>query len=115
MVRGDLRASGIAITFDFKNWSASNYILVPAMIYGGNRFKILDQSYPPYIHDEKDKPFDMPVTTTNILHFNPDGSHANVEMNTGNIATQCLVTLIRIKTRVLFYFLNRALSLETMG
>ena len=87
LVNGNLKSSGIAVTFDFKNWSASNYILVPAMIYGGNRFRILDQSYPPYIHDEKDKPLDMPVTTTNILHFNSDGSHAKVEMNTGNIAT----------------------------
>ena len=32
----------------------------------------------------------MPVTTTNILHLNSDGSHTKVEMNSGNVATPML-------------------------
>lgn len=89
-ISGETKSAGIAVAFDFSNWSADNYVLVPAMIYGGNRFRILPIGYPPYIYNEKDRPLDMPATTTNILHLNPDGSHAKIEMNTGNVATPML-------------------------
>lgn len=85
--KGDLSSAGVAVAFDFFNWSIQNYILVPAMIYGGNRFRILPIKYPPYIHDPAERPLDMPVTTTDILHLNKDGSHAKIEMTTGNMAT----------------------------
>ena len=90
LVKGAAQSAGIAVAFDFCTWTTDNYILVPAVLYGGNRFRILPIGYPPYIHDEKDRPLDMPVTVTNILHLNPDGSHAKVEMNTGNVATPML-------------------------
>lgn len=85
--KGNLASAGVAVAFDFFNWNIQNYILVPAMIYGGNRFRILPIQYPPYIHNAADRPLDMPVTTTDILHLNEDGSHAKVEMTTGNMAT----------------------------
>ena len=88
--QGIARSAGVAAAFDFTNWSTDNYILVPSMIYGGNRFRILPIGYPPYIHNEKDRPPDMPITVTNIPHLNPDGSHAKVELNTGNVATPML-------------------------
>ena len=88
--QGIARSAGVAAAFDFTNWSTDNYILVPSMIYGGNRFRILPIGYPPYIHNEKDRPPDMPITVTNIPHLNPDGSHAKIELNTGNVATPML-------------------------
>ena len=87
---GVTKSAGVAVAFDFKPWSTDNYVLAPAQLYGGNRFRILPLAYPPYIHDPKERPLDMPVTTTDILHLNPDGSHAKVEMNTGNVATPML-------------------------
>ena len=85
--KGDLGSVGVAVAFDFFNWSIQNYILVPAMIYGGNRYRILPINYPPYIHDPAERSLDMPITTTDILHLNKDGSHAKIEMTTGNMAT----------------------------
>jgi len=90
LISGKMKSAGIAVAFDFSDWTTDNYILVPAQIYGGNRFRILPIGYAPYIYEEKDRPLDMPVTTTNILHLNPDGSHVKIEMNTGNLATPML-------------------------
>ena len=87
---GVAKSAGVAVAFDFSDWSTDNYILVPAQIYGGNRFRILPIGYPPYIHNEKDRPLDMPITTTQIEHLNPNGSHARIELNTGNVATPLL-------------------------
>jgi hypothetical protein len=88
--QGIALSAGVAAAFDFTNWSTDNYILVPSMIYGGNRFRILPVGYPPYIYNEKDRPPEMPITVTNIPHLNPDGSHAKIELNTGNVATPML-------------------------
>ncbi len=85
--KGNVSSAAVSVAFDFSNWSIENYILVPGIIYGGNRFRILPIKYPPYIHDTAERPLDMPISTTNILHLNKDGSHATIEMTTGNMAT----------------------------
>ena len=90
LTEGVANSAGVAVAFDFTPWTTDNYVLVPALLYGGNRFRILPHSYPPYIYNPKERPLDMPVTTTDILHLNPDGSHAKVEMNAGNVATPML-------------------------
>lgn len=110
IVKGIEKSTGVAVAFDFDNWTLQNYVFAPAMLYGGNRFKILETMYPggdsnrlafqnngnlgnvypPYIYNPQDRPLDMPVTTTNILHLNKDGSPAKVEMLTGNCATPML-------------------------
>jgi hypothetical protein len=90
LISGLAHSFGVAVAFDFTDWSIDNYILAPAQIYGGNRFRIYDTGYPPYIQDEQDRPLDMPITVTNILHLSRDGSPAKIEMNTGNLATPML-------------------------
>jgi hypothetical protein len=90
LTSGSAKSFGVAVAFDFTSWSTENYVLAPGLIYGGNRFRILDISYPPYIQNESDRPLDMPVTVTNILHLNRDGSRTKIEMNTGNLATPML-------------------------
>jgi hypothetical protein len=87
LLSGEIRSAGVALAVDFSQWTTNNYVFAPGMLYNGNRFKILPIQYPPYIFDVKDRPLDMPITTTNILHLNKDGAHAKVEMNTGNLAT----------------------------
>ncbi|HTQ09575.1 MAG TPA: hypothetical protein VMI31_05845, partial [Fimbriimonadaceae bacterium] len=84
---GAAKSAGVAVAFDFSHWSPRNYVLVPAVLYDGNRFRILPIGYPPYIRNPADRPIDMPVTVTDIPHLNPGGAHAKVEMMTGNCAT----------------------------
>jgi hypothetical protein len=90
ITEGSEKSTGVAVAFDFNNWSLQNYVFAPAVLYGGNRFKIEPVGYPPYIYNPGDRPLDMPITTTNILHLNKDGSSAKVEMLTGNCATPML-------------------------
>ena len=87
---GKVKSSGIAVAFDFTNWSSGNYILAPAAVYNANRFRILPVQYPPYIYDPKDKPLEMPVTITNVLHLNSDNSPGKIEMLTGSCSTPLL-------------------------
>ena len=83
-------SSGVAVAFDFANWSSGNYILAPAAVYNANRFRILPVQYPPYIYEPKDKLLDMPITITNVLHLNKDESPGKIEMLTGSCSTPIL-------------------------
>lgn len=107
ITEGSEKSAGVAVAFDFDHWTLQNYVFAPAMLYNGNRFKVLKTMYPegdtnklafqnngnlgnvypPYIYNPKDRPLDMPITTTNILHLNKDGSPAKVEMLTSNCST----------------------------
>lgn len=90
LTEGELKSSGIAAAFDITNWSPENYILAPAAVYNGNRYRILTVQYPPYIYDLGNKPLDMPVTITNVLHLNEDNSPGKIEMLTGSCSTPLL-------------------------
>jgi hypothetical protein len=116
---GNAKSTGVAVAFQFKNWSAENYVHVPGSVYNGNRFRIHPVKYPPYIQEEADKPLDMPITVTNIPHLNTDLSHAKIELLTGNCTTPLMsfynasdqrgfIVLVEQQTR----FGNSALIIE---
>lgn len=90
LMEGVLNSGGVAMAFDFENWKAENYVLAPAAVYNGNRYKIIPVQYPPYIYDQKEKPLDLPITITNVLHLNIDKSPAKIEMLTGSCSTPML-------------------------
>lgn len=87
MEEGEMASGGAAVKFEFDGWSTENYIFAPCHLYDGNRFRILPVGYPPFIYDEKDRPIDMPVTVTNVPHFNQDGSAATVDFKTSSCST----------------------------
>ncbi len=90
LTKGDLKSGGAAVAFDFENWQAENYVLAPAAVYNGNRYRILPVPYPPYIYDQKDKPLDLPITITNVVHLNLDQSPAKIELLTASCSTPML-------------------------
>jgi len=88
--KGEMKSGGVAVAFDFSNWSTDNYVLAPAAVYNANRYRILPVHYPPFIYDKKDKPLNMPITITNVSHFNVDKSPAKIELLTGNCSSPIL-------------------------
>jgi hypothetical protein len=43
--KGKSVSSGVAVAFDFNQWNADNYLMIPASVYNGNRNKIVNRSY----------------------------------------------------------------------
>ena len=112
---GEEKSAGVAVAFDFKNWTLDNYVFAPAVLYGGNRFNIENVGYPPYIYDAQKHTPDMPITTTNILHLNKDGSAAKVEMQTGNLATPMLGFYNKKNKRSFLVITEQGTSLGNSG
>jgi hypothetical protein len=112
---GSENSAGVAVAFDFDEWSLKNYVLAPAVLYGGNRFKIEPVGYPPYIYNPGGRTPDMPITTTNILHLNQDGNHSKVEMLTGNCATPMLSFFNPVNQRAFILITEQATRFGNSG
>ncbi|HVI44260.1 MAG TPA: hypothetical protein VM802_05305 [Chitinophaga sp.] len=89
--QGSAAQSAVAVSLDFGKWSAQNYVLVPASVYNGNRYRVIGNSYSP------DYPKDMyynPAVPLTISH-NPrlsveKGQSSVISLQTGNAATPAI-------------------------
>ena len=78
----------VGVDFAFRDWSADNYVFVPAIVYDGNRFDVKNIGYPPYWYDKSEWRKDMPTTTTVQPTLGKKGSGAaKIELTTGNAST----------------------------
>ncbi|PGH39862.1 MAG: hypothetical protein CRN43_06530 [Candidatus Nephrothrix sp. EaCA] len=75
-----------SVSFKFGQWSTDNYVLIPASVYNGNRYRILGNSYNPrYTRDMFYNP-DVPLTISNNPHLTADGN-SSLEVQTTNAST----------------------------
>jgi len=82
------RSAGVAIAFDFADWSPENYLLVPGAIYNGNRFHVLKGGYmPPYPREMFFNPR-LPLTMSDNPRLSLErGVASKIELLTGSAAT----------------------------
>lgn len=40
-----LQSAGVAVAFDRYNWSSDNYVMIPSVVYNGNRQRIVNRPY----------------------------------------------------------------------
>lgn len=63
LLSGAASQVAVGIDFGFDNWSADNFVFVPAIVYDGNRFEKKAMGYPPYWYEPQEWRKDMPTTT----------------------------------------------------
>jgi hypothetical protein len=83
---GSENAAGVAVSFDFSNWSAQNHVMVPSAMYNGNRFKIVEGDYP-IDFEPNDNPLDPTVVVGNIIRLGDGKNRAKAEFLTGSCST----------------------------
>lgn len=91
LAKGAVRSQGVAVAFDFARWSRKNYVLVPAVVYNGNRMHALDGDYmPPYPRSMFFNP-KLPATMSNNprLSLEP-GKPSLIELLTGNASVPAM-------------------------
>lgn len=99
-VDGTADAAGVAVAFDFVGWSRNNYVLVPAVVYNGNRFQALGGEYmPPYPRYMFFNPH-LPLTISNNPRLSVEpGEASKIELLTGNAATPAMCFLAPTEKR----------------
>lgn len=88
LTAGQAISTTVAVKFDFSNWRTANYVLVPASIYNGNRYRSIGAGYnPDYPRDMYYNP-QVPLTISNNPRLSIENDKASlVELQTGNMAT----------------------------
>lgn len=89
--KGSSASTAVAVSFDFSQWSRDNYVMVPAIVYNGNRYHSIGSSYnPPYPKEMYYNP-KVPVTISNNPRLSIDKGIASVvELQTTNTATPAM-------------------------
>ncbi|MCX2452449.1 hypothetical protein OQX61_14330 [Pedobacter sp. PLR] len=88
---GVAKASAVSVSFDFSNWNQENYVLVPASVYNGNRYRSIGNGYePPYPKDMYYNPAVALTISNNPRLSNQAGVASLIELETGNTATPAM-------------------------
>ena len=80
--------SSLGLHFNFKNWSAKNYVFAPAALYNGNRFKSIHRPYPPMLtKEEAQRDRGQPVISDGPRW--EEGRGGCVQLNVGDLSIPC--------------------------
>lgn len=89
--KGFAASTAVAVSFNFNWWSRQNYVMVPAVVYNGNRYHFIGNSYnPSYTKEMYYNPF-LPLTISNNPRLSLEkGIASSIELQTGNCATPAM-------------------------
>jgi hypothetical protein len=91
LLSGTVNNSSAAIDFNFTDWSVKNYVMIPAVVYNGNRFPALKGGYmPPYSPDmffNKNVPLTISDNPRLALH---EGELSKIDLLTWNASTPAM-------------------------
>ncbi|MEC5142443.1 hypothetical protein [Chitinophaga sp. 212800010-3] len=88
LVKEQVSEATVAIGFNFSGWSEDNYLLVPASIYNGNRYRSIGDGYSPSYPREMYYNPAVPLTISNNPRLQREKNKSSlVELQTGNMAT----------------------------
>lgn len=91
VAEGLAKSAGIAIAFDFADWSTSNYVLIPASVYNCNRNRIENREYATGLNREDLYCKDLPLTTGEVPQLSPvPGQQSKIEINTSYATTPAI-------------------------
>lgn len=88
---GMVKSTAVSADLSFGNWSRTNYVMVPASVYNGNRYHAIGQTYnPPYPKEMYYNPR-VPLTISNNPRLSIDTGKASlIALQTGNAATPAM-------------------------
>lgn len=91
MDKGTNNLAGVAVAFDFTNWSTDNYVMLPASVYNGNRCKLVDREYAAGLDRKYLYQKDIPMMSVTIPQLSPNkDSVSRLEINACNMATPAI-------------------------
>jgi len=89
--KGRMTSSAVAVTIDFAGWSTKNYVMIPAIVYNGNRFRAIAGGYMPVypvdMYYNKNSP--LALSDNPRLALN-NGEQSRIELSTSSAATPAM-------------------------
>jgi len=91
LINGNASSTAVGVSFNFDKWSRNNYVMVPAIVYNGNRYTSIGNGYnPSYTKDMYYNP-EVPLTISNNPRLSIEKNKASlIELQTGNASTPAM-------------------------
>ena len=89
-LKGDLRQAVVAVELEFSDWSAANYVLLPAAACNGNRFLARKIPYSPKLYFVQDIGPDKPVIITDVPRLNIGDGVSRIQERSGSMSVPCV-------------------------
>ena len=86
---GEVENAAVAVSFQLKNWTVDNYLIVPAALYNGNRFDVLPYPYNPLFKPD-DFSINRVTTITDVPRLDKSSGKSMVELTTGDMSTPAI-------------------------
>lgn len=102
---------GVAVAFDEYDWSSDNFVMIPAVVYNGNRQRIVNREYATGLDRSDYFRKDLALTSNPIPQLSPEfGAKSRIEVNVSNTATPMIAYLDRSKEKGTFLFTDQGIS-----
>lgn len=104
---------GVAVAFDEYNWASDNFVMIPAVVYNGNRQRIVNREYATGLDKSDYYRKDLALTSNPIPQLSPEyGAKSRLEVNVSNTATPMIAYLNRSKQQGTFLFTDQGINWE---
>lgn len=102
---------GVAVAFDRYDWSSDNYVLIPAVVYGGNRQRIVNREYATGLDKSDYYRRDLALTSNPIPQLSPEfGARSLLEVNVSNTTTPAIAMFERARERASIIFTDQGIE-----
>lgn len=87
---GQVEQAAVSVNIHNRQWSADNYVLLPAVAYNGNKFESRRLRYSPKLYEVQDIGPDKPIIVTDILRLDNKNGFSRIQDRSGAFATPAL-------------------------
>lgn len=103
--------AGVAVAFDQYGWTSDNYVMIPAIVYNGNRQRIVNREYATGLDKSDYYREELALTSNPIPQLSPEfGAKSRLEVNISNTATPVISFLERKKQQGTFLFTDQGID-----
>ena len=85
-MKGTLKAGAVALELELSEWSANNYVLLPAAAYNGNRFLARKIPYSPKLCFAQDIGPEKPIIITDVPRLNIGDGASRIQERGGSMS-----------------------------
>lgn len=106
-----MKDAGVAVAFDAYNWSSDNFVMIPAVVYNGNRQRIVNREYATGLDKTDYYRKDLALTSNPIPQLSPEfGANSQLEVNISNTSTPLMAYLDRKQQQGVFLFTDQGIT-----
>lgn len=106
-----MQNAGVAVAVDEYNWCSDNFVMIPSVVYNGNRQRIVNREYATGLDKTDYYRKDLALTSNPIPQLSPEyGAKSRLEVNISNTSTPVIAYLDRSNQKGTLLFTDQGID-----